>query len=48
MSPSGLEGLDRTRLIDEIYRSAAEKREITIEGSVAEMAGVVDTMGGDD
>lgn len=48
MSPSGLEGLDRTRLIDEIYRSAAERREITIEGSVAEMAGVEDTMGGDD
>lgn len=48
MSPSGLEGLDRTRLIDEIYRSAAERREITITGSAAELAGVVDTMGGDD
>ncbi len=31
-SPSGAEGLDRVRLIEAIYRSAAERREVTIAG----------------
>jgi len=33
VSPSGAEGLDRVRLIEAIYRSAEEQREVTIEGS---------------
>jgi predicted dehydrogenase len=38
VSPSGEEGLDRARLIDAIYRSAAEGRELRIDELVAEQA----------
>jgi predicted dehydrogenase len=39
MSPSGEEGLDRTRLIEAIYRSAQEGRELTIS-PIAQIQGV--------
>jgi predicted dehydrogenase len=38
MTPSGEEGLDRVRLIEAIYRSAALGREVDVEESVDEVA----------